>query len=91
MATKVAKRAQGHGRPNPDAHARPRMKRASFPGAQGDENDLSYLENRIIRMAAPMNRTRAQYNDHRTVNYMKGKHKFENLRFDNYHGYEKEQ
>ena len=81
VATKVPKRAQGHGRPNPDAHARPRMKRASLPGTQGDANDLSYLEHRIIRMAAPVNRTGAQYNGHRTVNYMKGKHKFEELRF----------
>ena len=81
VATKVPKRAQGHGRPNPDAHARPRMKRASLPSTQGDANDLSYLEHRIIRMAAPVNRTGVQYNGHRTVNYMKGKHKFEELRF----------
>ena len=90
MATKVLKRAQGRGRPNPDAHARPRMKCASLPSTQGDENDLSYLEHRIIRMVAPVNRTGTQYNGHRTVNYMKGKHKFEELMFQNYHGYEKE-
>ena len=79
VATKVPKRAQGRGRPNPDAQARPRMKRASLPGGQGDENDLCYLEHRIIRMSKPVNRTGAQYNGHRTVNYMKGKHKFEEL------------
>ena len=59
VATKVPKRAHGRGRPNPDAHARTRMKRASVPGAHGDDNDLSYLEHRIIRMAQPMNRTGA--------------------------------
>ena len=36
VATKVPKRAQGYGRPNPDAHARPRMKHASLPSTQGD-------------------------------------------------------
>ena len=91
MATKVPKRAQGRGRPNPNAHARPCMKHVSVPGTQGEENDLSYLEHRIIRMAPPVNRTPAQFNGHRTFNYCKGKHKFENLRFDNYHKYDKEQ
>jgi hypothetical protein len=42
-------------------------------------------------MSKPMNRTGAQYNGHRTVNYMKGKHKFEEMRFQNYHRYDKEQ
>ena len=37
VATKLPKRAQGRGRPNQDAQARPRMKRASLPGAQGGE------------------------------------------------------
>ena len=73
VATKVPKRAQGRGRPNPNAHAR--------PGTQGDETDLSYLEHHNIRMSKPVNRTGAQYNGHMTVNYMKGKHKFEELRF----------
>ena len=68
-----------------------RQHRASLPSTQGDENDLSYLEHRNIRMAAPVNRIGAQYNGHRTVNYMKGKHKFEELRFESYHDYEKEQ
>jgi hypothetical protein len=77
----VPKRAQGRGRPNPDAADRPRMKRASLPGTQGDETDLSYVEHHIIRMSKPINRTGAQYNGHRTINYMKGKHKFEELRF----------
>ena len=90
VATKVPKRAQRRGRPTPEAH-RPRMKRVTVPGAQMDDDDLHYLENRIIRMSASVNRTRAQYNGHRTVNYMKGKHQFENLRFENYHGFEKEQ
>ena len=65
VATKVPKRAQGRGRPLPDAHDRPRMKRASVPGAHEDDNDLSYLEHRIIRMSKPVNRTRAQYNGHK--------------------------
>ena len=90
VATKVPKRAQGRGRPNPEAH-RLRMKRATVPGAQMDDDDLHYLEHWIIRMPAPINRTGAQYNGHRTVNYMKGKNQFENLRFENYHGFEKEQ
>jgi len=89
VATKVPKRAQGRGRPSQESH-KPRMKRATVPGAQMDDDDLHYLEHRIIRMSAPINRTGAQYNGHRTVNYCKGKHKFENLRFESYHRFDKE-
>ena len=62
VATKVPKRAQGCGRPLPDAHERPRMKHASVPGTQIEENDLSYLEHWIIRMAQHVNRTPSQFN-----------------------------
>ena len=73
LATKVPKRAQGWGRPTPETH-RSRMKRATVPGAQMGDDDLHYLEHQVIRMSAPVNRTGAQYNGHRMVNYMKGKH-----------------
>jgi len=51
MATKVPKRAHGRGRPDPQATSsqgsRDRMKRASTPSSQGDDDEgesLQYLE-----------------------------------------------
>ena len=76
----------------PQGQSRLRMKRASAPRTHGDEDDsLDYLEHRIFRLTAPIHQVVAQYNGHRTVNYIKGKHKFENLRFEDYGGYDKEQ
>ena len=68
------------------------MKQASTPGSQGDDEgeSLSYLEQMIIRMQAPTRRTSIHHLGHRTVNYMKGKHNFYNLRYDDPGLYPKE-
>ena len=96
VATKVPKRAQGRGRPDPQATSghgsRARMKRASAPGPQGDDEgeSLQYLEQMMLRITRPTRLTHPSYNAHSMKNYNKGKHNLYDLRYDNLSDYPKE-
>ena len=97
VATKVPKHAQGHNRPDPHAQSgqgsRARMKRASAPSSQDDDEEeisLDFLEHMVLRISRPHRTTPSDYNGHRMKNYTKGKHNFYNLRYENPRRYAKE-
>ena len=91
---KVPLRAKGRRKPltqgGSGQGSRPRMKRAS--GNHGDDggDSLAYLEHMILCTQKPTRRTPPSYNGHRTVNYMKGKHNFYTLRYEDPSEYPKE-
>ena len=97
VATKIPKRAQGRGRPDPHATSgqgsRARVKRASAPSSHDDDEEeisLEFLEHMVIRISTPHRATPFGYNGHRMKNYTKGNHDFYKLRYDNPRRYAKE-
>ena len=64
VSTKVPKRAQSRGSPDPQTTlgqgSRARMKRASAPGSQGDDEgeSLKYLEQMLTRITRPTGQAR---------------------------------